>query len=53
MPDTDQRMQIYFILDEKTFEHYGDLAAEKYYADLEERRKREQEREAQWQAERE
>ena len=46
-------MQIYFLLDEKTFERYGDLAAEKYYKDLEERRRREQEREAQWQAERE
>lgn len=46
-------MQIYYLLDEKTFERYGDLAAEKYYADEEARYQRERERQAQYHAERE
>ena len=27
LPDTDQKMQIYFLLDEQTFEQYADEAA--------------------------
>ena len=48
LPDTDQKMQIYFLKDEKKFEEYADLAANKYHADL---AKIEEEREAQWRAE--
>ena len=33
LPQTDQQMQIYFLLDEKKFEEYADLAAEQYYKD--------------------
>lgn len=49
LPDTDQKMQIYFLLDEKKFEEYADVAAEKYYADLE---KYKEQRNAQWAEER-
>ena len=34
LPETDQKMQIYFLKDEKKFEEYADLAAEKYYKDM-------------------
>ena len=49
LPETDQKMQIYFLLSEEKFEKYADVAAEKY---LEEAR-REEEKKARIQAERE
>ena len=43
LPDTDQKMQIYFLLSEQKFEEYADAAAEKYYED---QKKQEEERKA-------
>ena len=43
LPDTDQKMQIYFLLSETKFEEYADVAASKYY---EEQKKQEEERKA-------
>ena len=50
LEDTDQVMQIYFLLPEKKFEEYADQAAEKYYEEEERQRK---DREEQWKNEKE
>lgn len=50
LPETDQAMQIYFLLSEKEFETYADVSAQDYYAEQE---KRQQEAEERKQAERE
>ena len=50
LPESDQKMQIYFLLAEDKFETYADEAAKMYYA--EEARRKEQ-RDAQWKEEKE
>ena len=39
LPNSDQWMQIYFLLPEQKFEEYADTAAAKYYTEQEERKK--------------
>ena len=39
LPNSDQWMQIYFLLPESKFEEYADTAAAKYYVEQEEHKK--------------
>ena len=50
LPDSEQKMQIYFLLAEEKFEAYADEAAALYHA---EEARRKEEREKQWKEERE
>lgn len=50
LPDSEQKMQIYFLLAEEKFETYADAAANLYLA---EESRRKEEREKQWKEEKE
>ena len=47
LENTDLVMQIYFLLPEKTFEEYADVAAQKYYEEKERYEKEQLERQQQ------